>query len=276
MKESSIDRIICMYSTSYHIKILKMQFYNNNNYYGKKLELRDVGTYQYTWNSVICIKSSVNQNKDKALFCLYKADGEANCIIYNINSRSSTIYYDIYTRKCRTKYYSLKVNYLHENDEFAFSYITNQGGIQIITFEKNLADIDYPTNKFYEFNNCSNIYGHSVLFPIIYNQYFILSDINCEKENQFYQIKIGDEDKDKEEKKEKEKKTIEKDEQREEEIEIINEKNREREIEEEKEMEEQNTIFEEDEKNEEEEKKSEEEEEKEKEEEKEEEKYQWD
>ena len=193
MKESSTDRIICMYYISNQIKILKMKFYINNNYYGKKLELRDVGTYQYIWNSVICIKSSVNQNKDKALFCLYKADGEANCIIYNINSRSSTIYYDIYTRKCRTKYYSLKVNYLHENDEFAFSYITNQGGIQIITFEKNLTDIDYPTNKFYEFNNCSNIYGHSVLYPIIYNQYFILSDINCEKENQFYQIKIEDE-----------------------------------------------------------------------------------
>ena len=231
MKESSTDRIICMYSSFYHLKLLKMEFNNNN---GKKLELKDMGTNQYNLDSVICIKSSVNQNKEKTLFCLYRADGEARCMIYNINSLSTTLYYDIYTRKCRTKYYSLKVNYLHESDEFAFSCITNQGGIQIITFEKNLADIKYPTNKLYEFNNCSNIYGHSILYPIIYNKYFILSDINCGAPNQFYQIIIGDEEKDEEEKKEKEKKTIEKDEQREEEIDIINEKNREREIEEEK------------------------------------------
>ena len=267
LKESTPYRIICMYSTYNYIYIVKLNITTKISIWGsREVVLKDIETNKIQMSSVKCIKSSVNPNKSKVLFCFYKNSGEAYCIVHDINSQTKTIEYDEYSRKCRPKYYSLKVNYLDENSEFVFSCITNQGGIQMITFEHNLSNIYYPTNKSYIYNNCSNIYGYSILYPIEYKQYYILSDINCSGISQFNEIIIDEEDNGEEKEKEKGKMIIEKEEykedvldQREEERENINTKIKEKENEEEKEIEEQNVIFKEEE--EEEEKKEEEEEE---------------
>ena len=45
-----------------------------------------------------------------------------------------------------------KLSYFPENEEFGFSCLTKEGGIQVVTFDKNLDDIDSPTNELYIFN----------------------------------------------------------------------------------------------------------------------------
>ena len=252
------NKIICMYyynNYANYFKLLKLTISNRYN----KITLDNEEIEELKAFKVDCIKSTVNQNKTKAIFCLYISSGEPKCIFYDLNSKK--IYYDISKVKCKTKPYSLKVNYFHDKEEFAFSCITTQKGIQINTFEQNLNDIEHTTNQFYIFdNNCSNIYGYSILYHKESEQYFVLYDTNCNGISESNKIIIEEEEK------EKESDTIEK----EDELEKMEEENNMFEEEEEKEEEEEEKKEEEEEK--EEKKKGEKEEEEGKEEKKEEEK----
>jgi hypothetical protein len=256
MKE---NKIICMYyytNIFNYYTLLNLEITKKSN----KITLNIEENENLKSLKVDCFKSTVNQNKTKAIFCLYTSDGVPNCIFYDINSKKIA-YYDISKKTCRTKPYSLKVHYFHDKEEFVFSCITTQRGIQINTFKQNSKGIEHKTNQFYTIdNNCSNIYGHSILFHKESEQYFVLYDAICRGISQSNKI-IIEEEKEKEREKEREKKKEEKEEEEEKE-----EKEEEKEEKEEKEEEKEEKEEEKEEKEEKEEEKEEKEEEEEKEE----------
>ena len=64
---------------------------------------------------------------------------------------------------CINEFYALKVDYFPEKEEFVFSCLKNNGGIQCAVFDKylNLSSI-----VLYEFTDCEYLNGYSVLYFI--------------------------------------------------------------------------------------------------------------
>ena len=238
MKE---NKIICMYyyfynkylSNENYFKLLNLTIsknQKNNQFVLDKEENEALKTFKAD-----CIKSSVNQNKTKAIFCLYLSGGESKCIFYDLNSEKND--YNIGKKKCKTKPYCLKVNYFQEKEEFVFSCITTQNGIQISTFEQNLNGIDHISDQFYSFDgNCINFYGHSVLYHKEYEQYFVIYGESCKGISQSNKIIIEEKEEEKEEEEKSEEEEKEKKKEGEEEK---DEEEKKREKEEEEENEEQ-------------------------------------
>ena len=110
------------------------------------------------------------------MFCIYQTNGESYCL--EINYNEAKIYYHPYQLKCRNRFYAMKVNYFPETDEFAFSCITQEGGVQIQFFDKDFNGYQ----KVYKFTECGDIYGYSILYSNSDNKYYILSDVNCQGE----------------------------------------------------------------------------------------------
>ena len=132
MTYNSRDIITCTYyierSSSY--KYLSLAFFYlddiNNGYINE----------HYSWDNIKCIKSALGPYKSIALYCLYKASGDSNCIFFDYDVKQ-TVYYSTLPKKCINNYYSLKVNYYPETEEFAFSCLTTDGGI-MFSFYNNL------------------------------------------------------------------------------------------------------------------------------------------
>ena len=86
------------------------------------------------------IKSSTTIDHSKALICYYLYDGKAECFIYdlfdNINDITKNLFE--YEGKCKQKVYGLKVSYFPQNQQFVFTCLLEDKGIQIASFNNNL------------------------------------------------------------------------------------------------------------------------------------------
>ena len=113
----------------------------------------------YEFNYVKCIKSAINDNKEQAIFCYYNSTKQPTFFIYNVYE--DTIYFDDYNYSCKPKYYSLRIEYFKEKDDFIFSCLKDSGGIITVIFDEDfylkaeLIDKDII---------CDNNYGYSLIY----------------------------------------------------------------------------------------------------------------
>ena len=201
MVKDSVDVIVCFFFTSsyYYGEALAISFLYIDR--GSINHIYDTNYYPY-FENIKCIKSSISDDKSKALFCFFNTQGNTNCALYNIyNTVILSFTYD----DCRAKYYALKVYYFSsEIKQYAFSCITNEGSIQVSTLNQNLEESS--ENTIFLFNECNNIYGHSLIYSINYTNNYIISDIDCDGKSSFEKLISEDSNEDEEEKEKEEEK----------------------------------------------------------------------
>ena len=157
----------------------------------------------FDFPEISCIKSSITPDQSKALVGYYLYNGDPSYFIFDISV--DNIYYlstyDFLNRTCRNEFHGLKVNYYEDKEEYILTCIDNNGKILIEMYDKDLENY----NEFFKYTDCEEIYGYSVLFSIVTQKYYIISDVNCNEKQYPINLLYGDMYYKEEEKEEEEK-----------------------------------------------------------------------
>ena len=89
---------------------------------------------------------------------------------------------------CRTDFYSMKLNYLPNNNYIILSCINSKSTVQAIILDDKLNVIDAHN----QFSSCKSIYGHNVVYSIIKSEYYVISDVVCGKYIRSYEPLYGE------------------------------------------------------------------------------------
>ena len=129
------------------------------------------------------VKSAINYNHTKSLFCFYLNTGVTSCVIYNIKYELENVkqfyIYNYNVSLFEELYYGFKVDYFVQNngDEYYFfSCIYDHKNIYFSFFDGN------NTGYNEDYINYQTIKGFSLLYLKNYDNYFIISDAICNGE----------------------------------------------------------------------------------------------
>ena len=183
------DVIVCFFfvynNIKYYITIDYFSIDNNNNLVKHSNFIYDL----FEFPQIKCIKSAVNPEQTKTLVGLYLNTGEVRYFIFNINANIETLKYFFFDEEySKDEFHGLKVNYYKETEQYIISWINDNGKILITIYDKNFYFIN-DTEKFAE---CEKIYGYSILYSIITQKYYIISDVNCNGKNYPIHLLFGD------------------------------------------------------------------------------------
>ena len=130
------------------------------------------------------IKSDKTYNNKKALICLVSSDNKATCYKFLISGDVGYFYSSAsIKKKCRDEIYGMNVRYLFETKEVVFSCSDSDGSIQAAIYSEELST---PESSFKQFISCESIYGYSVLYSNNKSDYYVVSDVKCDgNENPF-------------------------------------------------------------------------------------------
>ena len=147
-------------------------------------------------NNVKLIKTIANNNLKNVLILAFVEDNN------NFNIKAYSFYYkesrftplneklnsltspDIY---CSKILYGIKTNYIYEKNLINFSCI-NSPAVYSILYNNDLGVVQRDK----QFETCSSIYGHSVIFSKHYNNYYVVSDVICDNKQRTFIPLIGD------------------------------------------------------------------------------------
>ena len=226
------NAIVCfflVYDYSYYLAVDYFSLSSNN-----LVRSLDFTPYHFEFPKILCIKSSITPDKSKALVSLYLNTGQPRYFIFNIN----TFYYNDYIQNfyfigqhCRNQFHGLKVNRYEDTEEHILTCIDDNGKILIEMYDKNLNNYNYT----FKYTDCEEIYGYSILFSIVTQKYYIISDVNCNEKKYPINLLYGEMNYEEEEKKKEEKEEEKKEEEEEEKEEEEKEEEKEEEQKEEKE-----------------------------------------
>ena len=90
--------------------------------------------------------------------------------------------------KCAKTFYGIKTNYIYEKSLLSFSCIGPGAAVQSILVSNSLSIVQTNT----QFETCETIYGHSVLYSNYYGKYYVVSDVICDDHQRTYIHLIGD------------------------------------------------------------------------------------
>ena len=76
---------------------------------------------------------------------------------------------------CRTSLYSMKLNYLINNNNIVLSCINSESTVQAIMLTDGLTEISTKN----QFSFCQSIYAHTVLYSAPLAEYYVISDVQC-------------------------------------------------------------------------------------------------
>ena len=143
-------------------------------------------------NNTYLIKSITNNDIKKALICLFREnDNSVSVSMYIFQYEYIATSLEVLPKidiQCIKNDYGIKINYIHEKDEIFFSCINPAGFLNSILLKNSFEIIQY--NK--QFETCESIFGHSIIYSIFYNEYYIISDAICDKYQRTFIPLIGD------------------------------------------------------------------------------------
>jgi hypothetical protein len=137
-------------------------------------------------NTITQIKADRNDYLDQALVCISTITNNSTCYKFKLYNDKADFYKQIkYKSNCKSDLYATKIKYLYEKNVVVFSCLLVSGGIQAAIFGTNL---ESPTYSFSQLLDCSNIYGHSVIYSTYSRDYFIISDEDCTTNNYYTKL----------------------------------------------------------------------------------------
>ena len=137
-------------------------------------------------NTITQIKADRNDKLDQALVCISTITNNSTCYKFKLYNDKADFYKQIkYKSNCKSDLYATKIKYLYEKNAVVFSCLLVTGGIQSAIFGTNL---ESPTYSFSQLLDCSNIYGHSIIYSSSNRDYFIISDEDCTTNNYYTKL----------------------------------------------------------------------------------------
>ena len=175
---SEDDLILCMYYLVLgRNKYLTVEFLfindNSINFQSDNINFE----FDDGYSDIACLKSAIYTDGLKAIFCMYNTIGFTKCLIYDMNDKYQYWNY-VYDKNCLTKYYGMNIKYFPEKEQFVFSCLMEEGGVHFEIMDKSFNypyPYGYPIYKFTEYPG--DIYGHSILYYISKDCYYILFDL---------------------------------------------------------------------------------------------------
>ena len=127
------------------------------------------------------IKTAINKEKNKALFCYITDTPKGKCIYYDINENKLNET-NIETSYCTSTGYGLNVYFFEKANEFIFSCVDGQNHFFMKRIDLNFNLID-DNNIFNgkQFLNCEEYSKFSITYISQNNQYFLLVDTKCDR-----------------------------------------------------------------------------------------------
>ena len=134
----------------------------------------------YKVNDINQIKSDTNDNMTIVYICYNKDDNNGNCIQFSLyktsyTSTTKSLFKSILntelTKECRPGIYDMRVSYIFETKDVLFTCSDTHGSFQTYFFEQGKLHLKY--------DNCTSIYGYSVIYLKDLSDYYVLSDVVC-------------------------------------------------------------------------------------------------
>ena len=170
-EEDEFESITCSYYTEFNSsQYLSVAILITKE---KSINRSRLNFEHYLSENINCIKSIKTEENATSFGCFYDSFGPF-CYFYDVNVYLED-YWEFYDY-CRNEFYALKVDYFPEKKEYVFSCLTSDGGIISFFFDKYF---NILSNSSYELRNCEYLYGYSILYSNITNNYYILSDSKC-------------------------------------------------------------------------------------------------
>ena len=134
------------------------------------------------------IKTVKNSNQRFALVSLLLSTGEIYYYKYYFRYswlyQSGTFYETQNTNfNCRTELYSMKLDKLYNNNNIILSCINQNAVVQALVFQDSLGSI----NTYSQFQSCNSIYGHNVVYFSQKSEYYVISDVLCDKYKRYFE-----------------------------------------------------------------------------------------
>ena len=120
------------------------------------------------------IKSSINMDHSRSMFCCVRESGEFSCIIFIFSSNYEVLTYNY---KCLTNYNGMKMNYFKTIEKSSLNCIDYDKKQIFIFFFNNTFFLESIFN--YQ-NDFDNTYDYSILYNKDTDMYYIISDLNIE------------------------------------------------------------------------------------------------
>ena len=167
--------LVCFFNVAdvreFITKYINLETYESVDLAEQSIELFDVKG----------IKSITTSDKKKCLICMNFSDKDTLCVNYTIedNSFSGTKDLGVY---CRDGHFSNNLEYFSQKNQFLFYGTDNAGEITAQILDENLC----PINGSFRIVQGFNVYGASIIYSSSYDDFFVLSDINCENPDNFF------------------------------------------------------------------------------------------
>jgi len=143
----------------------------------------------FTYSNISCIKSTLMPERNKALVGIYTSSGDAKFFIFDIiKILNEDPYMIALDQHCRKEFHGLKINYYKEKNVYSYSCIDDNGKIFASFLNENL-EIYNSTIKY---NDCEDIHGYSILYSTYDEQFYVVSDVNCQGKNYPLNLIYGD------------------------------------------------------------------------------------
>ena len=102
------------------------------------------------------------------------------------------LHHEPYEKDCIKEPYNIRTYYFSETDQYVFSYLTEDFGIQTVIYDKNMAnmvDIETPLYRLQRvFNGCDEFYYYSIIYSEIKKRYYVISDSDCSNYGHFFPL----------------------------------------------------------------------------------------
>ena len=182
MKNESIDYIICIYQISRESYNFRVSIFSIN-----KNSLSMVKKKDFEMPGIKYIQTVTKSVNSKPFFCGINELGEPYCFIFDLSEDEEGLSYifpdENFQKKCKVKSYNIKTYYFSETGEYVFSCLTNDNIIQTTIYDKNMEEIEDIQNASMRlqtsFQGCEAFY-YSIIYSKSNNNYYIISDIDCD------------------------------------------------------------------------------------------------
>ena len=126
-------------------------------------------------NNIKQIKADTTTNMDETFVCYVTEQNIGTCFAFYLNRYYEEGYFTsdniTFSKNCRSDIYGMKVNYIFETGKILFSCTDLDGSLQVKIFG--------VTEKYYKFENCTDINGFSIIYLDDLSDYFVTSDVVC-------------------------------------------------------------------------------------------------
>ena len=178
MLYDSQDILACFFNSDIYPNEMATKFININDY-----SFIDLENKYFEMDDVKSIKSVITSDKKTSLVCMNFAQGNVICFNYTIDNNSFSQRKD-YGVSCKVEHSSISFEYFGETNQFIFSCTNDSGWITSQTFDDNLC----PIGKSNSIVKGYNVYGASMIYSKALGNYYVISDMNSDKDCTFVSI----------------------------------------------------------------------------------------